>query len=417
MEMKKAIVLGGTSPHVALIENLKNRGFYVILIDYLSNPPGIAAADEHIQESTLDMDIVLQIATERKADLVISTCIDQANCTCCYVAEKLGLPKPYDYQTALNVTNKGLMKKIMIENNIPTSTYMVVKSKDDIVWEKIQYPVVVKPVDCNSSKGVHRADSESDVEKYVEEAVRLSRTDNAIIEGFNEGYEIQVNCFATNTDTRVIMTQQKQKIMGMDGMVLQSFGSIIPAPLTEELNKQAQEIAEKIADSFGLRNTPFFYQAIVTGDKINVLEFAPRLGGGLSYTVIKMVTGFDVLDAAVDSFLGNPVSLDFESPNKGKYFSTNLLYMHPGVLDHVEGMQELQSEGIIKEYYQMKKKGTVIDADMCSSNRVAAFVVEADSYDEMYRKAAKAFVRIKLCDDQGNDLTNRAAYILREEQE
>jgi phosphoribosylamine-glycine ligase len=412
--MKKAIVLGGTSPHITLIENLKNRGFYVILIDYLSNSPGIAVADEHIQESTLDMEAVLKIAKERKVDLVISTCIDQANCTCCYVAEKLNLPKPYDYQTALNVTNKGFMKKIMKENDIPTSAYMIVKSLEDIVWEKLEYPLVVKPVDCNSSKGVHRANNQSEVESYVKEAIKLSRTDSAIIEGFNEGYEIQVNCFATNTDTRVVMTQQKQKIMGMDGMVLQSFGSIIPAPLTKELNEQAQEIAVKIANAFALKNTPFFYQAIVTENKINVLEFAPRLGGGLSYTVIKMVTGFDVLDAAVDSFLGNDVSLDFQLQNSDKCFSTNLLYMHTGVFDHVEGMQELKAEKIIKEYYQMKKKGTIIDSDMCSSNRVAAFVVEADSYDEMYEKATKAFARIKLCDDKGNDLTNREAYMLKE---
>ena len=49
-----ALVLGGTSPHVELINKLKQRGYYVILVDYLNNSPGIAAADQHIQESTLD---------------------------------------------------------------------------------------------------------------------------------------------------------------------------------------------------------------------------------------------------------------------------------------------------------------------------------------------------------------------------
>ena len=32
--MKKAIVLGGTRPHITLIQKLKDRGYYVILIDY-----------------------------------------------------------------------------------------------------------------------------------------------------------------------------------------------------------------------------------------------------------------------------------------------------------------------------------------------------------------------------------------------
>ena len=33
-----AIILGGTFPHIELINNLKKRCYYTILIDYLDNP-------------------------------------------------------------------------------------------------------------------------------------------------------------------------------------------------------------------------------------------------------------------------------------------------------------------------------------------------------------------------------------------
>ena len=55
MNKKTAIVLGGTSPHIALIQKLKDRGYYTILVDYLNNPPAKKVADMHIKESTLDM--------------------------------------------------------------------------------------------------------------------------------------------------------------------------------------------------------------------------------------------------------------------------------------------------------------------------------------------------------------------------
>ena len=101
-----AIVLGGTLPHCELVRNLQGRGYYVILIDYLEAPPASSVADEHVQESTLDKELVLHIARKREASLVISTCIDQANVTACYVMEKLGLrpcllytsPSPRDRQ-------------------------------------------------------------------------------------------------------------------------------------------------------------------------------------------------------------------------------------------------------------------------------------------------------------------------------
>ena len=211
--MEKAIVLGGTSPHIDLINKLKARGYYVILVDYLDNSPGIAYADEHIKESTLDNEKVLQIAKEANAKLVISTCIDQANSVCCYVAEKLDLPKPYTYETSLNVTDKGLMKQIMAENNIPTSSFIVVRGENEINWNKVSFPAVVKPVDCNSSKGVHRVDNKEETLKYVREALEFSRTHCAIIEGYNEGNEIQVDCFAGTKGAKVLLTRQKKKIV------------------------------------------------------------------------------------------------------------------------------------------------------------------------------------------------------------
>ena len=389
-----------------LIKKLKSRNYYVVLIDYLDNSPGIEYADEHIQESTLDQEKVLEIAQNREVDLVISTCIDQANSVCCYVAEKLNLPRPYDYQTSLNVTDKGLMKKNMVDNGIPTSPYFVVQSVDDICWEKVQYPVVVKPVDCNSSKGVHRADTIEEVCRYVEEDLSYSRKGNAIIEGFNEGVEIQVDCFATDDYAEVLLTRQKKKIVGDNGMVLQSTGSIIPAILSEKELQQVKDIAITIAKGFGLKNTPFFYQAIVTVNGISVLEFAPRIGGGLSFYLLKEIAGVDSVEVAIDSFLGNHIIV--KPREVKKFYSTNLLYMKPGVFDHIEGAEDLINAGIIKDFFQMKKRGTRIDNDLRSGNRVGAFVIEAESRKAVRTLEAQAYKKIKIINENGNDVLNQS---------
>ena len=130
MDKRVAIVLGGTVPHKYLINNLKERGFYTILIDYYSNPPAKTDADEHIQESTLDKEKVLEIAKNRNASLVISGCVDQANVTACYVSEKIGLHVPYSYETALRVTDKKLMKEGMVKAGIPTANYQLVTEEN-----------------------------------------------------------------------------------------------------------------------------------------------------------------------------------------------------------------------------------------------------------------------------------------------
>lgn len=408
-EQKTAIVLGGTTPHVALVNKLKERGYYVILIDYLLNPPAKAVADEHVRESTLDQEKVLEIAKERNANLVISSCIDQANSVCCYVAEKLGLPHPYSYQTSLDVTNKGLMKKIFVENGIPTSSYITTHSVDAIDWSAVKFPAVVKPVDCNSSKGVHRVDSEEETRLRVVEAIELSRTGTAIIEGFNQGTEIQVDCVSTSSGVKVMMTRQKQKnVADGNAMVLQSYGSIFPAPLSDELKKQIQEIAEKIAQAFGLQNTPFFYQAIVTDAGVQVLEFAPRVGGGMSSHVLKTFGDYDAVESVIDSFLGNSISV--EPKEQTVFHSTMILYMKQGVFDHVEGVEQQIECGNIAEFFLLRRAGAKIDGDVRSANRVASFVVEGSTYAELKQKARNALAALEIRDEQGTPMLNRSIY-------
>ena len=405
-----AIVLGGTSPHRLLIEKLKRRGYYVVLVDYLDNPPAKAVADEHIQASTLDSNAILSIAEGRQASLVISTCIDQANSICCYVAEKMNLPHPYSYQTSLEVTHKGLMKRIMKENGIPTSPYVIVSSLDEDIWRTFDYPAVVKPVDCNSSKGVKRVDSINEAELAIKDALHLSRAGQAILEGYNVGPEIQVDCLATSSGVKVMMTRQKQKLVPRGNeMVLQSFGSVFPARLDSTQMSEVVAVAEGIATAFKLKNTPFFYQAIVTKSGIKVLEFAPRIGGGLSYSILKDFGSYDAVEYAIDSFLVNEFIAIPRIPNN-MYLSIILLYVSRGVFEHIDGLEELKTANVVEKYFVMKAKGDYIDGDMRSSNRVAAFILEGKDYFDLEEKERYAFSSVDVFDIDGRSMFDRSLY-------
>lgn len=408
MNKPVAIVLGGTVPHVSLVQKLKSRGYYVILADYTKNPPAKELADEHVFVSTLDIAAVLRLAKERLASLIISTSIDQSNATCCYVAEKLNLPHPYSYETALNVTNKGLMKKIFVECEIPTSSFVVVCSTEDYALKYVRFPAVVKPVDCNSSKGVVRVDSKQEMLAAVKNALELSRTNSAIVEGFNVGFEIQVDCLAYENGADVLLTRQKRHIKDETNMVLQSIGSIVPAQLSEKLMTQAHEIADKIMKGFGLRNTPFFYQAIVTNEGVQVLEFAPRSGGGLSSYMLEKFVGYDVVEAGICSFLNTPIPRKSKSIDKS--YLTTLLYMNAGVFDKVVGLERLKDEDVILDYFVYRHSGAILDDDMRSSNRIASFVIAGNDEEEAMQKYQRAISVIDILNPEGISVLRKELY-------
>lgn len=403
MNKPVAIVLGGTNPHKALIENLKDRGYYTILIDYFENPPAKEVADKHIKESTLDQEIVLGIAKEEKASLVISTCIDQANVTACYVGEKLGLPIPYSYDIAKEISDKGIMKQVMKENNIPSSNYISLREDQVYSVEHLKYPLVVKPTDSNGSKGVRRVENKTELDNYLNKAFAISRNKKAIIEEFIEGDEIGVDCFIDDSKAHIITMHKKRKPKINNDSVIFSIGSISPPNISNEVLNKIQEIANQIAEIFILKNTPLLIQLIVNKYDIKVVEFAPRIGGGLNFYKIKLFSGFDMLDAAIDSFLNVSVVPQYSKPNC--FYSENHIYTESGIFGKIVGFRELIEDKTIIAFYPNKTKGMQILPGKASKDRAASFIVKANTVDEIKEKINIALSRIKVFDINGNELS------------
>lgn len=403
-----ALVLGGTFPHIALLENLKKRGYYTILIDYYENPIAKKSADEHICESTLDQNKILDIARLRDADLVISTCIDQANVTACYVAEKLCLPLPYGYETALNVSNKILMKSKMRANNIPTSKFYHVVDLKTYRKEDLLFPVVVKPADSNSSKGVRVAENNEELYRYVKDALHISRNNEAVVEEYKTGREIGIDCFIKNKKASVLMTKERRKMKLEDDTIQQIFGCVWPADLTEKQIDIIKIIADKIANAFDLDNTPLMIQAIVDENDINVIEFAPRIGGGESFRIIELSTEFDIIDAAVDSFLNLQVTLNHKNPQM--YYAENFIYAQSGFFGKITGHQNLLESKKIEYLNSYKTIGMEIGKEMSSNNRVGVFAVKSASRNKLLEKINIAIKHIDVFDVHGESIMRKDIY-------
>ena len=96
------------------------------------------------------------------------------------------------YETAKLVSDKQYMKDIFIKNGIMTSRYVILDKYDEDEVRKLTFPLIVKPVDAYSSKGVSRCNSLSEVEEHLAEAIEISRTKTAIVEEFKEGTELTV---------------------------------------------------------------------------------------------------------------------------------------------------------------------------------------------------------------------------------
>jgi len=400
----KALVLAGGLPQVALIEELKRRGITTVLADYFENPVAKAYADIFYQVSTLDVPAITEVAKKEKVDFLITVCTDQALLTVAQVSEELSLPCYIDYQTALNVTNKSYMKRVFAEKGISTARFAVMASLEQDKVKDLRYPLIVKPVDCNSSKGIRRVDDPKDLPEAFAEAVSLSRTKTAIVEEYIVGPELSVDVYVENGHAHVLSISELDKIPQKDKFVI--FRSKAPKSLSDKVYSQICATAQQIADAFGLKDSPMLIQMISDGDAAYVLEFSARTGGGEKFVMIRRVSGFDVIGAVVDLTLGNKPHVNaFDARNQ--FFASEFIYCKPGVFKEIVGDQVLLDQNIICDFYRFKSEGSVFDTINNSGDRVAGYSIIADSREALEHKHDRAKEGIKVLDVNNCDIMRR----------
>lgn len=400
----KALVLAGGFPQIALIKELKSRGYETVLADYYAEPVAKPYADKFYQVSTLDIEAITKVARDEQVDFLITACTDQALLTVAKVSEDLGLPCYIDYKTALNVTNKQYMKEVFVKNNISTAKHVIMGELDELRIKDMQYPLIVKPVDCNSSKGVKKVENIDELKKAFNDAVRFSRTNTAIIEEFIDGEELSVDIYVEDGRANVLSVSSLDKIADNDKFVI--FRGRYSEEVYNKVHDLVGGIAQQIADAFGIKNSPMLIQLITDGKRAFVLEFSARTGGGVKFMLIKKASGFDVISAVVDLTVGKLPHIERVKP-ENKYIFNEFIYCKPGIFDRLEGFDELKNNGVVTEYCLFKWKGAEFDTIENSGDRVAGFTIQADNYEELKAKHRKAVDGMKVLDIKGNDIMRR----------
>lgn len=395
----KVIVLAGGADQIALISELKKRGCYVVLVDYFQNPPAKEYADIHVVASTLDDAKVKEIAQEYGADLICTACTDQALLTVAKVSEELNLPCYISYQTALNVTNKTYMKQRMTQCSIPTSRYITTREVNLSQIADFEFPLVVKPADCNSSKGVIKVHDMVQLEEKLVEAISFSRTRTAIVEEFKEGDEVSADFYIEGSNVKYLSATSSLKIKNRNSFTIKS--SVYPV-ITQEQKEKIISLAQDIADAFNLNDCPLLIQMIVNGDEVNVIEFSARMGGGSKYHLIKVLSGVDIMSKYVDLILGDKPVVN--PSDQVKYARMNYVYCNPGILDRVEGFETLLADKVIDKCFIYKTRGMSITAAATSGDRAAGYLITAESQQELAKKEAVVESVLKVISAEGHDI-------------
>lgn len=355
--MKKILLLGGSSQQVIAVVTAKKLGLYTILCDYLPDNPGQFYADKFYQESTTDMEKILQIAQKEKIDYIIAYASDPAAPTAAYVAEAMGLPTN-PYKAVETLCHKDMFREFLSAHGFNTPKAAGFRNKEETIADigSFTLPIIIKPVDSSGSKGATVLRDLSDLDAAIDYALSFSRGHRIIIEEFIEKkhpYLIGGDIFVSGGKVIQWGLMNCHRDQSVNPLV--PVGKSYPPLLDEADLRAVKETLQKLVTNLGIRFGPMNVELIVdANNRVFPIDIGPRSGGNMIPDLLGMIFNCDVVEMSIRASMGESASN--ETGNGKLYFATlNLHSNRKGVFERVEFSSNIEKYIIRKNIY--KKQG------------------------------------------------------------
>lgn len=231
-------------------------------------------------------------------EFLVPGCTDRSYLSC--VAVGRGRFPGIDQADACDaVFNKARFRRLAERLGLPTPARIVV-DRPPICW-----PVIVKPVDAFSGKGITvlREGDAYAFDQAIATARAASPGGEYLIEAFVEGQLYSHSAFLR--DGRVIQDFLVQENSTANPFVVDTSRVVteVPAEMPARLRRCAEDVATALGMVDGLLHTQF----IGAGEELWLIETTRRCPGDLYSQLIELTTGYPYARSYVQPFLGIPV--------------------------------------------------------------------------------------------------------------
>ncbi len=341
---KKLAILGANAAITMLIEKAKTLGYETHVFAWACGDPGEKAADYFYPLSIDDKEGILNKCKEIGICGICSITSDFAVPTVNYVARHLGLVGNSE-RTDVVARNKYQMRCALKEAGLFVPPFM--QAGEDFKLSDaygITYPVIVKPTDRWSSKGVTRVDKPEELEAAVRYAIKESFDNKAIIEGFMNGPEYSAECICYQGVVHVLQLTQK---MTTDYPHYIETGHIQPSNIPAERQSEIIDFIKKAVAALDIKNSAAHAEFRLLDDgNIGIIEIGARMGGdSIGTDLTPISTGMDFIRMVVDVAVGNEPCFDIvtePTPVMDKFILT------PGDLVDYEELKKSSPEKIVR---------------------------------------------------------------------
>ena len=248
----------------------------IIVLDPTENCPASQAGAEQIRADFKDKDAIIDLS--EKSDIITYE-IESGDSDVLKYAERNAEINPSP-ETLKIIQDKLLQKSFLKENNIPVARFIEVRDIEDVRagLKEFGYPALLKARrDAYDGRGNFKISSEGD----IQEAFDYFKGQSLLLEKFVK-FKMEVSVIASRNTKGQIKTYPLVENIHEDNILRLT---IAPARVTEEIAKNAEQIANKtmtVLKGAGVFGIEMF---VTQNDEIIINEIAPRVHNSGHHTL------------------------------------------------------------------------------------------------------------------------------------
>lgn len=425
-EGKRLLILGGSCASLDLIKNAREMGVITVVTD--DNPQSIcrSLADEEAFVSTTDMDGLQALIKERKIDGVFCGPSEFNVQNMLRLCELAGLPcyaTPAQWDMC---GNKETFKQKCIEYGVDCPReYKISETMTPEELAAIDYPIIVKPVDGCSSKGISVCQGPEDVAPAYRRAMAASTCGRIIAEKYIKNQDGGLFCVRyLLQDGEIIpylMTDTYVVDPTSDKGLISAF-SYSPSKYTAYYLRHMDAAVRRMIKGMGLTKGTLFFQAIPCDGKIYMMEMGYRLSGGMIFKMTQPLMGLNDMKMMIRLALGGPLyepqeigGIRFD--HGGKVGTLLMVPLRAGVIREITGLEESKQLPEVADLLQYYHVGDRVDESVIGTlgQHFGRFTLIADSKEKLYAAVEAIQSRLVVTGEDGKRMNDQPFDLRRTE--
>jgi biotin carboxylase len=330
--VKTVLFVGAGRHQRRAIARARELSLRTVAVDRNPEAPGLVEADVGNVLDFRDVPAVVELGRRERVDGVLTVSADRAVPVVAAVADALRLPG-IGTHTAHRMTHKVAMRRTLAESGLPQPRFAAARTLHEAqaAAATVGFPAVLKPADSGGQRGVFRVDSIDDLERHLHAALAESPTQEAIVESYEEGLELNGLVVARGGEAELLTLSDRLRPPGVGFGV--GWIHVYPSTLYGDTLAESERAAVQAVRALGLRDGIAFPQLIAEEHgRVSIVEVAARIPGGQMTDLAAHAVGVDLVEIALRQALGEQVPDELVRPRREQPLAIRFLTAEPGPL-------------------------------------------------------------------------------------